>query len=80
MPVCEQLVEVLGCGRGTSQGVYLHMKRDAEKENRLSSMPSSEFDPNSVFEWLNLVLGLYCADTAIGNGSIEIRTDFDVKF
>jgi hypothetical protein len=51
MPVGKQLVEVLGCGRGPSQGVYLHRKREAEKENRLSSMPSLEFDPIAVLEW-----------------------------
>jgi len=26
-------------------------QREDEKENRLSSMPSLEFDPISVFEW-----------------------------
>jgi hypothetical protein len=50
MPVCKQQVEVLECGRGPTQGVYLHRKREAEKENRLSSIPSLEFDPISIFE------------------------------
>jgi hypothetical protein len=50
MPVCKQLVEVLVSGRVPSQGVYLHRKRKAEKENRPPSMPSLEFDPISIFE------------------------------